>query len=152
MSDTREQLAAYAHEAWAGWMKYLFEKGCSNNDGSFTIYPANVERWLRQMNTDYAELPETERESDRDEADKMLAIVEFELAALRVAIAHYSGALEATAALGSRPDAARAAAERAVVAAAVAYNDGIGSIVGEAERLAALFDAVDVLHALEASA
>lgn len=36
----------------------------------------------------------------------------------------------------------------AVVEAATAYNDGVGK-PGEAERLAALFDAVDALRALE---
>ncbi len=76
MSDKREALADYAHEAWAGWMRYQFGKAPLNNDGSWTMPAAFVERWQRQMNTPYAELPEHEKRSDRDEADKMLAIVE----------------------------------------------------------------------------
>lgn len=77
----REMLAAYAHEAWSGWMKYLFEK-CSvatalmGEDGDVVIPKWAVERWKRQMNTAYADLPYEERASDQNEADKMLAIVE----------------------------------------------------------------------------
>lgn len=73
--DDREKLAAYAHMAWSGWMIYLFSKSVHNADGSVTIPPLLVERWKRQMNTRYRDLPETEKESDRSEADKMLAIV-----------------------------------------------------------------------------
>lgn len=76
MDETREQLAAYAHEAWSGWMYYLFQKGTFNPDGSFTILPESAERWARQLSTPYRELPEREKISDREEADKMLAIVQ----------------------------------------------------------------------------
>lgn len=80
----REALARYAHEAWSGWMKYFFSKceGGGTVDGvepiPVTIPGWAVERWQRQMNTPYAELPEAEKESDRVEADKMLAIIEAE--------------------------------------------------------------------------
>src|SRR3990167_10985447 len=30
--DTREELAEYAHEAWAEWIKYMFEKSTENRD------------------------------------------------------------------------------------------------------------------------
>jgi hypothetical protein len=74
--EVREALAEYAHEAWSGWMKYLFQKGKHQEDGTFSMPQWAVERWQRQMNTPYAELPEEEKKSDREEADKMLAIVE----------------------------------------------------------------------------
>lgn len=70
----REALAAYAHEAWSGWMRYFFSRGEFHADGSFTIPAMCVERWQRQMNTAYADLPEGEKESDRAEADRMLAL------------------------------------------------------------------------------
>lgn len=73
--NVREQLAAYAHDAWAGWMKYLFEKSTKNADGTATIPAWAVERWTFQMNTPYSELPENMKPSDREEADKMLKIV-----------------------------------------------------------------------------
>lgn len=83
MGDKREALAEYAHEAWSGWMKYMFRKGgfatFDVNGESQTVYvmPAwAVERWKRQSETPYADLPETEKESDREEADRMLAIID----------------------------------------------------------------------------
>ena len=71
MNDTAERLADYAHTAWSGWMEYLFDKGHANPDGTFTINADSVERWRRQMGTPYKQLPETEKESDRDEAAKI---------------------------------------------------------------------------------
>lgn len=78
--ETREALAEYAHEAWSGWMKYMFEKmteGVTDSkvDGTFVMPEWAVKRWSRQMNIPYAELPEQEKESDRQEADRMLAII-----------------------------------------------------------------------------
>ena len=72
----REKLAEYAHNAWSGWMKYLFEKSVQNADGTVTIPTWAVIRWRRQMNTQYEALPEGDKELDRLEADKMLAILE----------------------------------------------------------------------------
>jgi len=74
-NDLREALAAYAHEAWSGWMRYLFGK-CFNNDaGELTIPAWAVARWTRQMNMAYWDLPLGEPDSDRAEADKMLEII-----------------------------------------------------------------------------
>lgn len=79
-NELREKLAEYAHEAWSGWMKYMFEKGgaiASANNDSWTewhMYRSHYHRWQRQMNTPYERLPESEKASDRAEADKMLAI------------------------------------------------------------------------------
>jgi hypothetical protein len=74
MDDTREKLAAYAHEAWSGWMQYLFSK-CEPADSGI-IPPWAVERWQRQMTTSYTDLPESEKASDLIEADKILKIVQ----------------------------------------------------------------------------
>jgi len=75
-TTTREKLAAQAHKMWAGWMGYLFSKCVENNDGSVTIPVWAVERWKRQMNTLYINLPDSEKESDRDEVDELLALLE----------------------------------------------------------------------------
>lgn len=74
--ELREALAAYAHEAWSGWMNYQFSKAPLNDDGSWTMPAYFVERWHRQMTTKFSQLPESEKASDRDEADKILAILE----------------------------------------------------------------------------
>jgi hypothetical protein len=71
----REKLAEYAHAAWSGWMKYLFEKSTVNADGTVTIPAWAVSRWQRQMNTPYEALPANEKESDGVEADRMIAIM-----------------------------------------------------------------------------
>ncbi len=70
-----EELAALAHEQWAGWMRYLFSHGEEGLDGTFTIPRDNVDRWQRQIRTDYTDLSEKEKESDRREARKVLQIL-----------------------------------------------------------------------------
>lgn len=73
--DLRERLAALCHTQWSGWMKYLFGKcGLAVNAGT-VIPPWAVERWHRQMVTPYAELSEEEKDSDRAEADRFIALL-----------------------------------------------------------------------------
>ena len=73
--EMREELAEYAHDAWSGWMKYLFEKSQKNQDGTVTIPKWAVDRWTRQAQTTYENLSFKEKNSDRDEAGKMLDIM-----------------------------------------------------------------------------
>lgn len=68
----REALARYAHDAWSGWMIYLFSKCEKLPDGRMIIPRWDVDRWQRQMTTKYEHLPEPEKDSDREEADRML--------------------------------------------------------------------------------
>ena len=75
MEKLREELAAYAHEAWAGWMKYLFDESEDGAHGTVVIPKKSADRWKIQMATGYADLPESMKPSDRAEADKMLGIV-----------------------------------------------------------------------------
>jgi len=65
-----EALAQYAHETWSRWMKYML-----STEGVVLTAGANL-RWKRQMETPYTELPEEEKESDREEARRMIAIFE----------------------------------------------------------------------------
>ncbi len=73
-SQLREELAALSHEQWSGWMKYMFSKALMNSDGTWTMPASLFKRWTRQMKTEYADLPDSEKESDRVEADRMLDI------------------------------------------------------------------------------
>ena len=73
--EIREQMAALAHEIWSEWMDYLFSKCQLRQDGSAIIPSSAVKRWQRQMITPYTDLPESEKESDRKEADKFLEIL-----------------------------------------------------------------------------
>ena len=77
-----EELADLVHEIWADWMKYMFSKGHRRNInqsrlwGEVWIMPEDLrQRWTRQMNTDYEELSEKEKESDREIALKILELV-----------------------------------------------------------------------------
>ncbi len=60
-------------------MQYVFKQTHSNPDGSATIPEWAVSRWQRQMQTPYKDLPESEKESDRAEADKIFNITSTEL-------------------------------------------------------------------------
>lgn len=71
----REAFAKYAHDAWSGWMRYLFSKSQFNSDGTVTIPAWAVERWTRQSGTHYENLPEDEKNSDRAEADSIIKII-----------------------------------------------------------------------------
>lgn len=71
----REDLAEYAHDAWSGWMNYLFDMSEVNDDGSETLPKELVERWKYQLATPYTELPDEMKESDRKEADEMIKLV-----------------------------------------------------------------------------
>ena len=70
-----ERLADYAHSTWSGWIKYMFGKSIRSVDGSIIIPAHLVERWDRQAQTAYNDLPENERASDRVEANRIIEIV-----------------------------------------------------------------------------
>lgn len=74
-NDTREAVADIQHAIWAHWMRYQFSVCQQNDDGSLTIPAEKVERWQRQIDTDYAGLSEREKDSDRDQADKVLGVL-----------------------------------------------------------------------------
>ena len=76
----REMLASLSHEIWAHWMKYLFSR-CDTE--IYNLGPvidwSDAERWLRQIDTTYTDLTEREKDSDREQADKIIAVLkEFE--------------------------------------------------------------------------
>lgn len=71
----REQLAKLCHQQWSNWMKYLFNN-CERNKSSEMVIPKwAVDRWKRQMNTEYEDLSESEKNLDRNEADKIIKII-----------------------------------------------------------------------------
>ena len=77
-----QKLADYAHDAWSGWMKYMFDTlipyrpgTVQVEEGALIIPKWAVDRWTYQMNMTYNDLPESMKESDRQEADKIIAII-----------------------------------------------------------------------------
>ena len=75
MSDLREQLADLIHVIWSDWTRWQMEVLTPVGDGCRVIPQALVDRWERQMKTPYPYLSETEKESDRREADRILAVL-----------------------------------------------------------------------------
>lgn len=67
-AEVMEILADEAHKRWSHWQKYLHSKCVKNPDGSLTIPASLVERWERQIATDYKDLSEKEKDSDREQA------------------------------------------------------------------------------------
>lgn len=78
MQEKRELLADLSHEIWVSWMNYLFSK-CREVEGmDYLEIPASlVERWKRQCETPYSQLSEQERNSDREQADKIITALAF---------------------------------------------------------------------------
>jgi len=79
----REKLASVIHDIWASWMKYLFSQcvvddwtlpKTSGYEGRWIIPHDQVVKWHRQIETPYSELSEREKDSDREQADKILKI------------------------------------------------------------------------------
>lgn len=71
---TVEALAALEHEQWAHWTKYMLDTlqpFLNGHPDSHLI----IGRWLRQIDTPYADLSEQEKESDRVWARKALEAV-----------------------------------------------------------------------------
>lgn len=71
-NEMREKAAALEHEQWAHWTAYMLKILL---DGHPDLgRDENVIRWSRQILTDYKDLSEKEKESDRKWADKGIEI------------------------------------------------------------------------------
>lgn len=74
--------AALEHERWARWQEYMFSKFEYREEKqgektiAFYILPADSwEHWNREIDTDYADLPEAQKESDRKETREYLHLL-----------------------------------------------------------------------------
>ena len=70
-----EKIAGAIHKIWSEWIHHLFSLSRNNTNGSVTIPRKLVNRWQRQMTTEYKDLTEVEKDSDREEAQKILTII-----------------------------------------------------------------------------
>lgn len=77
-----EELAAVEHERWAHWQRYLHSKCMRQPDGSLLIPAELASRWQEQMTTDYAELGDEQKQSDRDQVLRYLPLIKARLARL----------------------------------------------------------------------
>lgn len=78
-----ERLAALEHERWAHWQRYLHSKCEETPDGSLLIPAEFAARWETQIETPYAGLTESEKESDRDQVRRYLPLIAAALEDLR---------------------------------------------------------------------
>lgn len=62
-----EALATIEHERWSHWQRYMHSLCRRKPDGSLVVPAELVERWERQITTPYADLTDSEKESDRNE-------------------------------------------------------------------------------------
>ena len=65
-----EKLAALEHKRWAHWQKYLHSKCTKDKKGNLIIPALYVEGLEILIKTDYKDLTEREKDSDRDEVMK----------------------------------------------------------------------------------
>jgi len=68
-----DKMADIQHAIWAKWMVWMFEQGIFQSDSTWIMPQDKVERWARQMDTEYRVLSEKEQQSDRD------VIIEFDI-------------------------------------------------------------------------
>jgi hypothetical protein len=71
-----EELAAIEHRRWSHWQAFMHAQGNRQPDGSLVLTPDLVKKWDRQIATDYADLNEVEKESDREQVRQYLPLIE----------------------------------------------------------------------------
>lgn len=69
-NDNLDTLATISHEIWAHWQKYLHNQCEVMSDGSLKIPSALVAKWNEQINLDYEQLTQQEKNSDIEQALK----------------------------------------------------------------------------------
>lgn len=74
-----EQLANIEHQRWADWQKYMHSLCEKKEDGSLIISASNVKHWTRQINTDYKDLTNKEKDSDRGQVVRYWDLINKEI-------------------------------------------------------------------------
>lgn len=64
-TDLREKLSALEHDQWAHWTQYMLDN----------LTDENIARWKKQCKTEYKNLSEKEKDSDREWADKVIDLL-----------------------------------------------------------------------------
>jgi hypothetical protein len=84
LNDLVEELAAFEHERWAHWQRYMHSKGIPQPDGSLLLPAELVARWQRQVATKYADLDDKQKESDREQVRRYLPLITSALAGRKI--------------------------------------------------------------------
>lgn len=78
-----DQLASIEHDRWAHWQRYMHSKATRQPDGSLIIPADLVTKWERQIAMPFAQLSETEKDSDREQVQKYLPLIKSSLSETR---------------------------------------------------------------------
>ena len=70
-----DHLAAAEHARWARWQLYIHEHCQPGPNGALIIPAELVDRWTAQIHTQFSELTDMEKESDRDQVRRYLPII-----------------------------------------------------------------------------
>lgn len=70
-----DRLAEIEHARWAHWQRYVHDNCRHEEDGSLVIPAELVDRWEKQIATQYAELTEAERRSDLEQVHRYLPTI-----------------------------------------------------------------------------
>lgn len=83
LKGLRNELASIEHERWSHWQRYQHGKCRLDDDepGALIIPAALVSQWERQAAAQFYELTEKERESDREQVDRYLPLLDRRLSA-----------------------------------------------------------------------
>jgi len=69
-----ERIAELCHKQWSDWMKYFLNKCHYDSNGDIVVHREYISNLELQINADYKELSEIDKEKDRREANKFLSI------------------------------------------------------------------------------
>jgi len=72
--ELMEKLAHHEHARWADWQTYLHDK-CSRHPDGLLISRSDVKHWERQIKTDYKNLSEQEKDSDREQVMRYFNLI-----------------------------------------------------------------------------
>lgn len=81
MEGLLERLASIEHERWSHWQRYVHDQGERSSNGGLVLSKDLIERWERQIATDYADLSDQEKESDREQVRRYLEVIKAALLA-----------------------------------------------------------------------
>jgi len=71
--ETLEKMADLEHRQWSHWTAYMLRTLLKDHPELMTDH--NVVRWSRQILIDYQDLTETEKDSDREWAEKAMYLM-----------------------------------------------------------------------------
>ena len=78
-SELFEKLADIEHQRWSDWQKYmhsLCERIPTENGDALIISAESVKQWERQIETDYINLTDKEKDSDRDQVMRYWKLID----------------------------------------------------------------------------